>query len=99
MAHIFGRSPFKYMQQHRHVVLECAYEVPPLFEALALAIRRGLMPLRKKFCNYSASMGKWELRWLRKARGGRTSGYKAHRERYSEDMALGLADKIVFQSK
>ncbi len=34
MANIFGRSPFKALQQHMRAVLECAREVPPLFDAL-----------------------------------------------------------------
>ena len=31
---LFARSPFKPMQEHMRVVLECVHEVPPLFEAL-----------------------------------------------------------------
>ncbi len=31
---LFAKSPFKPLQQHMHVVLECARLVPPLFEAL-----------------------------------------------------------------
>ncbi|MCP4042759.1 MAG: DUF47 family protein, partial [Gammaproteobacteria bacterium] len=34
MANIFGRSPFKALQQHMRAVMECAREVPPLFDAL-----------------------------------------------------------------
>ena len=34
LANLFKRSPFKYLQEHMRVVLECAHEVPPLFEAL-----------------------------------------------------------------
>ncbi len=31
---LFAKSPFKPMQEHMHVVLECARQVPPLIEAL-----------------------------------------------------------------
>ena len=31
---LFARSPFKPMQEHMQVVLECVREVPPLFDAL-----------------------------------------------------------------
>ncbi len=34
IASMFGRSPFKSLQGHMRVVLDCAREVPPLFEAL-----------------------------------------------------------------
>jgi len=34
MANLFGRSPFKSLQEHMRLVLECATEVPPMFEAL-----------------------------------------------------------------
>ncbi len=33
-ASLFGRSPFKPMQQHMALVAECAGQVPPLFDAL-----------------------------------------------------------------
>jgi len=33
-ASLFGRSPFKPMQQHMALVAECAGKVPPLFDAL-----------------------------------------------------------------
>lgn len=33
-ASLFGRSPFKPLQEHMGVVLECASEVPALFEAV-----------------------------------------------------------------
>lgn len=32
---LFGKSPFSALQSHMRVVLECAREIPPLFEALA----------------------------------------------------------------
>ena len=34
MAALFGKSPFKPMQEHMRIVLECVAEVPPLFQAL-----------------------------------------------------------------
>jgi len=34
-ASLFGRSPFKPMQEHMGIVVQCAAEVPPLFEALS----------------------------------------------------------------
>ena len=35
LSMLFGRSPFKALQTHMRVVLECASEVKPLIEALA----------------------------------------------------------------
>lgn len=34
MAALFGKSPFKPMQEHMRIVLECVSEVPALFQAL-----------------------------------------------------------------
>ena len=34
MAALFGKSPFKPIQEHMRVVVDCVSEVPPLFEAL-----------------------------------------------------------------
>jgi predicted phosphate transport protein (TIGR00153 family) len=34
MANLFGRNPFKSLQQHMRAALDCAREVPVLFEAL-----------------------------------------------------------------
>ena len=34
IAALFGRSPFKPMQDHMAIVSECVAEVPPLFDAL-----------------------------------------------------------------
>ena len=31
---LFAKSPFKPLQEHMHVVLECARQVPPLVLAL-----------------------------------------------------------------
>lgn len=35
MANLFGRNPFKSLQQHMRAVLDCTREVPNLFEALS----------------------------------------------------------------
>jgi len=42
IASMFGRSPFKPLQQHMDVVTECVREVPSLFEALIADDRAGL---------------------------------------------------------
>ncbi|MBT8428962.1 MAG: TIGR00153 family protein [Gammaproteobacteria bacterium] len=34
MAALFGKSPFKPIQEHMRVVVDCVSEVPPLFQAL-----------------------------------------------------------------
>ncbi len=34
MAALFGKSPFKPIQAHMRVIIECVQEVPPLFQAL-----------------------------------------------------------------
>ena len=34
-ANLFGKSPLTFLQRHMRVVLECAHEIPPLFDALA----------------------------------------------------------------
>lgn len=34
MAALFGKSPFKPIQAHMRVVIECVQEIPPLFQAL-----------------------------------------------------------------
>ena len=35
MANLFGRNPFKSLQQHMRAVLDCTREVPALFDALS----------------------------------------------------------------
>ncbi len=47
---IFGRSPFKPIQEHMKVVDACASETPALFEALAAGDKSG-------------SSGKWGGGW------------------------------------
>ncbi len=39
---LFAKSPFKPMQEHMHVVLECVRQVPPLFEALCRGDQDGV---------------------------------------------------------
>jgi uncharacterized protein Yka (UPF0111/DUF47 family) len=34
IAALFGKSPFKPLQQHMRIVIECVEEVQPLFQAL-----------------------------------------------------------------
>ena len=34
IAALFGKSPFKPLQQHMRIVMECVAEVPALFQAL-----------------------------------------------------------------
>ena len=49
MAALFGKSPFKPIQAHMRIVVECVAEVPPLFQALVdgdqgkLEIQKGLI--------------------------------------------------------
>jgi hypothetical protein len=42
IAALFGRSPFKPMQQHMAIVVECVAEVQPLFEALMAGDQAGV---------------------------------------------------------
>lgn len=45
---LFAKSPFKPMQEHMRVSLECARQVLPLFEALARDDREGLHRLQRQ---------------------------------------------------
>jgi predicted phosphate transport protein (TIGR00153 family) len=47
-ANLFGQSPFKALQRHMRVVLECMREVPPLFEALAAADQERVQSLKER---------------------------------------------------
>jgi predicted phosphate transport protein (TIGR00153 family) len=47
-ANLFGKSPFKALQSHMRVVLECAHEIPPLFEALAAGDQDGVISIKNK---------------------------------------------------
>ena len=48
IASLFGHSPFKSLQQHMRVVVECAGEVPALFEALAAGDQEGVKTVKDK---------------------------------------------------
>ena len=45
---LFGRSPFKPMQEHIKVAVRCAEEVPALFEALCAGDRDGVVAVRDR---------------------------------------------------
>ena len=47
-ASLFGKSPFTALQAHMRVALECAREIPPLFEALAAGDQEGVMAAKDK---------------------------------------------------
>ena len=47
-ANIFGRSPFKPMQEHMRVVALCAQEVPTLFEAVCAGDRAQVTAVKDK---------------------------------------------------
>ncbi len=46
LMQLFGQSPFKPMQEHFRVVLECANQVPPLLEAAQLGDQAGIKKSR-----------------------------------------------------
>jgi len=48
MANLFGRSPFKSLQEHMRLVLECAVEVPPMFEALCAGDAQAVKAFKEK---------------------------------------------------
>jgi hypothetical protein len=48
LANLFGQSPFKALQRHMRVVLDCMREVPPLFEALAAGDQERVISLKDK---------------------------------------------------
>jgi predicted phosphate transport protein (TIGR00153 family) len=47
-ASMFGKSPFKALQTHMRVALECASEIPPLFEALAAGDQEAVVSIKDK---------------------------------------------------
>jgi len=47
-ANLFGQSPFKALQRHMLVVLDCMREVPPLFEALAAGDQERVRSLKDR---------------------------------------------------
>ena len=44
---LFAKSPFKPMQEHMHVVVECARQVLPLFEALCRGDQDGVAHVQR----------------------------------------------------
>lgn len=57
-ANLFGKSPFKAMQAHMRVVLECASEIPPLFEALAAGDQEAVTIIKEKIFEREAAADK-----------------------------------------
>jgi predicted phosphate transport protein (TIGR00153 family) len=53
-ANLFGQSPFKALQRHMRVVLECMREIPPLFEALAAGEQDRVRALKDKIFEVEA---------------------------------------------
>lgn len=47
-ANLFGKSPFKALQVHMRVVLECANEIPTLFDALAAGDQETVVTVKNK---------------------------------------------------
>ena len=47
-ANLFGKSPFKALQVHMRIVLECAREIPPLFESRAAGDQGGVVAAKEK---------------------------------------------------
>ena len=58
LANLFKRSPFKYLQEHMRVVLECAREVPPLFEALGAGDQERLKTISARIFEREAAADK-----------------------------------------
>ena len=48
LANLFGRSPFKPMQQHVGVVARCAAQVPELFVALSAGDQEGVVTVKER---------------------------------------------------
>lgn len=48
IAALFGRSPFKPMQEHMAIVAECVAEVPPLFDALIAGDQSGVARAKER---------------------------------------------------
>ena len=57
-ASMFGKSPFKALQTHMRVALECASEIPPLFEALAAGDQEGVVAAKDKIFEREAEADK-----------------------------------------
>lgn len=48
LANLFGRSPFKALQKHMRVTLDCAREVPLLFQSLSAEDREGVIAIKQR---------------------------------------------------
>ena len=57
-ASLFGKSPFKALQGHMRVALECAHEIPPLFEALAAGDQENVIAIKDKIFEREAAADK-----------------------------------------
>jgi predicted phosphate transport protein (TIGR00153 family) len=57
-ANLFGKSPFKALQVHMRVVLECAHEIPPLFDALAAGDQEAVEATKNKIFEKEAEADK-----------------------------------------
>ncbi len=57
-ANLFGKSPFKALQVHMRIVLECAREIPPLFDALAAGDQEAVVTLKNKIFEREAEADK-----------------------------------------
>ena len=58
LAGLFGKSPFKALQVHMRVVLECAHEIPPLFDALAAGDQERVEATKNKIFEKEAEADK-----------------------------------------
>ena len=57
-ANLFGKSPFKALQVHMRVVLECASEIPPLFDALAAGDQEAVVTVKNRIFEREAEAEK-----------------------------------------
>jgi len=57
-ANLFGKSPFKALQVHMRVVLECVHNVPPLFDALARGDDEGVKSAKERIFEREAEADK-----------------------------------------
>ena len=55
---LFGKSPFAALQRHMRVVLECAHQIPPLFEALAAGDQEGVTAAKDRIFEREAEADK-----------------------------------------
>ncbi len=54
-ANLFGKSPFTALQRHMRVALECAHEIPPLFEALAAGDKDRVASIKERIFEREAA--------------------------------------------